>query len=246
MAPSQEFDIDAYRYPLYVVPDEKLSVQDVFEIKGDYYQGTDLDASRFATAGDFGNPLNFNNPTRTINMYRTCYVMIANVKSWLPDEVKCLVWYGYGAPDSTFLTPLWPTMTEMPSYYDHGSRYEDFDRTSGWWINTYVQDQAARNYDYAIELIHERRAEKMAQQYEEVPQLQEKWAEMINNGQTEEAIAELTEYANNAANEWFEMWLDLGDELVSDLVWDRMNVDGRIARPATTPSGIRTSWTAPR
>lgn len=25
------------------------------------------------------------------------------------------------------------------------------------------------------------------------------------------------------------MWLDLGDELVSDLVWDRMNVDGRIA-----------------
>ena len=69
----------------------------------------------------------------------------------------------------------------------------------------------------------------MAQQYEEVPQLQEKWAEMINNGQTEEAIAELTEYANNAANEWFEMWLDLGDELVSDLVWDRLNVDGRIA-----------------
>ena len=229
VAPSQEFDIDAYRYPLYVVPDEKLSVQDVFEIKGDYYQGTDLDASRFATSGDFGNPLNFNNPTRTINMYRTCYVMIANVKSWLPDEVKCLVWYGYGAPDSTFLTPLWPTMTEMPSYYDHGSRYEDFDRTSGWWINTYVQDQAARNYDYAIELIHERRAEKMEQQYKEVPELQEKWAEMIENGQTEEAIAELTEYANNAANEWFEMWLDLGDELVSDLVWDRMNVDGRIS-----------------
>ena len=86
VAPSLELNRDDYRYPLYVVPDEKVSVDDVFKIKGDYYQGTDLDASLYAVSGDFGNPLNFNSPVRTINMYRTCYVMIANIKSWAPEE----------------------------------------------------------------------------------------------------------------------------------------------------------------
>ena len=228
-APSQEFDLDAYRYPLYIVPDEKLSVKDIFDFCGDYYEGTDLDASLYAVSGDFGNPLNFNSPVRTINMYRTCYVMLTNVKAWLPDEVKCLVWYGYGAPDSTFITPLWPTLTEMPSYYDHGSRYEDLDRTSGWWINTLVQDTATRNYVYAIQVIEERRDARAEAIFAEVAELQEKWAEMIKNGQTEEAIAELTTYANATANEWFEIWTKLSDELLSDLVWSRVNVDNKIS-----------------
>ena len=52
---------------------------------------------------------------------------------------------------------------------------------------------------------------------------------MIKNGQTEEAIAELTTYANDTANEWFEIWTKLSDELLSDLVWSRVNVDNKIS-----------------
>ena len=120
-------------------------------------------------------------------------------------------------------------MTEMPSYYDHGSRYEDLDRTSGCWINTLVQDTATRNYDYAIQVIEERRDARAEAIFAEEAELQEKWAEMIKNGQTDEAIAELTTYANDTANEWFEIWTKLSDELLSDLVWSRVNVDNKIS-----------------
>ena len=229
VAPSQEFDLDAYRYPLFVKPDEKLSVFDVFKLKGDYYAGTDLDASRFATSGDFGNPLNFNNPTRTINMYRTCYLMLANVKAWLPEELRCLVWYGYGAPDSSFLTPLWASQTTLPSYYDHGSRYLPYDPTSGWWINTLVQDTATRMYNVAIQKIYEVRDERMLAQIEEVGEKQEAWAKMFEEGKKEEAMEELNTYANDTANAWFEDWLKLSDELISTTVWSRLNQDNRIA-----------------
>lgn len=216
-------------YPLYVIPDEKLSVRDVFEIKGDYYEGTEYDVSRMGVGGDFGNPLNFNNNgIRTINMMRTCYVMIANVKAWLPDEIKCLVWYGYGAPDSTFITPLWPTMTEMPSEYTTGTRYEDYSPESGWWVNTLLQDTATRNYDYCIEVIEERRDARMDEIFVEVAELQEKWAAMIEAGFKAEAIEEMTEYANDTANEWFDIWRALTNELISDTVWGRLNTDGRI------------------
>lgn len=211
-------------YPLYVIPDEKVSPWDVFRIKGDYYEGTDYDVSRTAYAGDYGNPLNVNNIYRTINLFRTCYLMMANIKSWLPDEVKCLVWYGYGAPDSSFLVPLWPSMTRLPDLYNHGSRYEDFDRTSGWWINSYVQQVASINYNYARPIIQERRDEKMKAQFEEVAELQEKWAAMIEEGKKDEAIAELTEYACTNAEEWYDMWLSLGDELLGDLMWGMTNM----------------------
>lgn len=228
VAPSQEFDFDAYRYPLFVKPDEKMSVMDVFKLKGDYYQGTDLDASRFATAGDFGNPLNWKNPTRTINMYRTCYVMIANIKAWLPEELRCLVWYGYGAPDSTFITPLWASQENLPSYYDHGSRYEPYDPTSGWWINTLVQDTAARYYENAIKRIYEVRDDRLLAQIDEVGQKQEAWAKMFEEGKKAEAMAELNAYANDTANAWFEDWTALCNELISLTVWSRVNQDGRI------------------
>ncbi len=229
VAPSQEFDIDAYRYPLYVVPDEKLSVYDIFKIKGDYYQGTDLDASRFATAGDFGNPLNWKNPTRTINMYRTCYVMISNVKAWLPDELKCLVWYGYGAPDTTFITPLWASQKDLPAYYDHGSRYLPYDPTSGWWINTLVQDTAARYYENAIQRIYEVRDDRLLALIDEVAEKQEAWAAMFEDGKKEEAMEELNTFANDTANAWFEDWTTLCNELISLTVWSRVNQDGRIS-----------------
>jgi len=226
-----EYDAERPFWPLYIeiAEDKKLSVRDVFDIKGDYYEGTEFDNSLTGYSGDFGNPLNFNSEYRTINMYRTCYVMIANVKAWLPDPIKCLVWYGYGAPDSTYITPLWPSMTRMPEFYSTGSRYEDYTDESGWWVATLVQDTATRNYDYAIEVIEERRDARMEEIFAEVAENQEKWAAMYNAGFEAEAVEALTDYACETAEEWFEIWKGLSNELISDLVWSRVNVDGRIS-----------------
>ncbi len=224
VAPSYGLDPEEDRQPLYVIPDEKVSVQDIFLICGDYYEGTEYDASLTAYAGDYGNPLNVKNPERTINLFRTCYTMIGHINSAFPDEVKSLVWYGYGAADSTFMTPLWASMTELPELYTIGSRYEDFDRESGWWICSYVQQIATTNYDYCIEIIHDRRDDRMATQYEEVAALQVEAAAMVEAGDSEGAVAMLTEYACANAEEWFEIWLDLGDELMSDVMWQSINM----------------------
>ena len=40
---------------------------------------------------------------------------------------------------------------------------------------------------------------------------------------TEEAVEMLTEYACANAEEWYEIWLDLGDNLYADLMWDYVN-----------------------
>ena len=40
------------------MPEKKLSVQDVFKLNSDYYQGTEYDVSLTPEAGPYGNPLN--------------------------------------------------------------------------------------------------------------------------------------------------------------------------------------------
>ena len=244
VAPSLNLNPEDVRFPLYVVPEEKLSVQDVFEIKGDYYNGTEYDVSMAPEAGPFGNPIDFNNKERPINMFRTCYLMLANIKADLPDEMKCLVWYGYGAPDSTYLTPLWPSMTKLPELYTIGNRYEEFDRNSGWWTNSYVQQIATINYRSAIKDIYAAREEKMNEQYVVVPLLQQLGAELIAEGKVDEAKAMITNYAYYNAIDWHERWLELGDELMGRYMWGRKNMGGTDATWSDWWKGIMAS--APR
>ena len=76
-------------------------------------------------------------------------------------------------------------------------------------------------------MIKELRDARMEAQIAEVSAKQEEWAARIET-EHDAVIAELTAYACDSANAWFEDWLQLGDQLVSTLVWSRVNQDHRI------------------
>ena len=224
VAPSLNLDPNADRYPLYVIPEKKLSVKDVYAMNADYYQGTEFDVSLSPEAGPYGNPLNEYNKERPINMYRATYQLIANIKGWLPNEAKCLVWYGHGAADSTYIVPLWASMTRLPQIYQNGSRFGKFDRDSAWWVASYVQQTATQNYDSAIEEIHAARDPRMDTQYVVAAQMQEAAAALIEAGKTDEAVELLTSYAYNNAQEWHDYWLEFGDELYGTYMFNRVDM----------------------
>ncbi len=221
VAPSLKLDPNADVFPLYVVPERKLSVQDVFELKGDYYQGTEYDLSRQPLAGPYGDPIDAYHKERSINLFRTCYVMIANIKGWLPEEAKCLVWYGYGAPNSTYITPLWPSATRLPALYNTGSRYETMDRGSGWWTASYVQQNARLCYERAMPMIREVRDARMAEQYKKVDEIQKQAADLIAKKQTAKAVKLITDYSFDNAVAWQKDWLALGDRIYSRFMWTK-------------------------
>ncbi|MCK9330189.1 MAG: C69 family dipeptidase [Candidatus Cloacimonetes bacterium] len=208
-------DTGCCSYPLFVVPQNKVSVQDIYDLCSDYYSGTDYDVTKTVEAGPFGNPLNVRNAERTINLFRCTYIQIANVKSWLPDEAKCLVWFGWGAPDSTYLVPLWGSQTRLPKFFSEGTRLSDFDPNSGWWVCSYVQQVATINYQDAIKTIHGLRDPKMEKQYNTVNVLQNQAALMIKNGLADEAVDLLTTYSYQNASQWHDQWYKLGNELLS-------------------------------
>ena len=226
----EEQDPD-HNWPCFVVPTEKVSVQTIYEICGDYYQGTEYDISESIWGGEFGDALNpaQDFSQRAINSYRCTYIQIANVKAWLPEEARCLVWYGCGAADTNYLTPLFGSMTELDPMFTHGLRTE-YDPDTAWWTALLVQQLARINYKMAREDIHAKRDELMAKQYNVTFAIQNQAAKMIKNGQTEAAVALLTNYANSQAVMWKEQWDELTGELITKYMLGAVNMNTRTAQ----------------
>ena len=220
-------------YPLFVKPAKKLTVADIHAFCSDYYAGTQFDLSRTADAGDFGNVLsNYHNNlkkatregvARPINMFRATYVQISQVKPYLPEEARCLVWVGWGAPSTTYLTPVFASATELPEFFGRGVRAK-LDNESGFWNSVKVQQASTINYRSAIEDIKAVRDPKMATVYEQTAVAQEVAASMIAAGQKDLAVKYLTGYASAVATDWFETYRDLGDMLTAKYMFGNVNM----------------------
>ena len=218
-------------WPCFVVPSEKVSVQKIYEICGDYYQGTEYDISESIWGGEFGDALNpaQDFSQRAINSYRCTYIQIANVKAWLPEEARCLVWYGCGAADTNYLTPLFGCMTELDPMFTHGLRTE-YDPDTAWWTALLVQQLSRINYKMAREDIHAKRDELMARQYNITFAIQNQAEKMINNGQKEAAVNLLTNFANSQARMWKGEWDELTGELITKYMLGAVNMNTRTAQ----------------
>lgn len=237
MAPSLNLSAsaDPDTYPLTAKPDNKLSVHDVFKIKGDYYEGTEYNLTvapnetpsydTQLAGGPWGDPIRGSGFERSIGIHRTCYVHIGQVKEWLPDPIKGVSWYGYGHPASTYLTPLWPIMSELPDFYSTGSRAKTFRRDSGWWINTYTQRMAELRWNTAIEKIKEYRDPLMEDVYQQAADIQNEASRLFSrqkqqyekHGKVPNQVVKLiTDFSYNMAVNWHEEWKYLGDQLLTD------------------------------
>ena len=180
-------------------------------------QGTEFDISTGPAAGPWGDPLRYpytpGHNERAISIMRTCYVHIAEVDPNVPAPFKGVSWFGYGSPDSTYITPLWPIMKELPDFYQIGSRFEPFRRDSGWWVNTYTQEMVQLKYCDAIKDVYALRDPKLKSLYAIVPQIQRTAAELYKSD-PEAGIQLISDFAYNTAVGWHKDWEQLGNVLL--------------------------------
>ncbi len=208
-----DLELDPYGnpndYPLFVVPDEKVSVADIWAIHQDYYAGTEFDLTGTVEAGPFNN-INISRYTyRPINMFNSTYVQISNIKAWLPEEARCLVWFGWGAASTQYLTPVFASVKSLPEHFGIGTRKLPYDPNSGWAVTVGVQQEATVNYDAAIEVIRGVRDPKMDEIFKITSSIQNLAASMINVGMEDEAVDLLTNYTATVSNDWHDTYLEL-------------------------------------
>ena len=219
IAPSLKLPPNLSTYPFSVKPDHPLTLEEIRKIQADYYEGTPYDMTKGPAAGPWGDPIRYVNRggkgsfERSINVQRTYYLHIGQVNASLPEPLRGTSWFGYGAPDTSYLTPLWAAMTELPAHLGRGERYGAFDRESGWWTNIYVQQMAELHYNEAIKHVRAAREPRQQMLYELTPKVLETAAKAYATDPAS-AINLLTQYSYVNAVAWQRDWLALGDMLL--------------------------------
>ncbi len=230
-APSKDWPPDYHRavreaepYPLWIKPDEKLSLDDVFDLMRDHYEGTDYDMTKGVDAGPFGSPNRWRPMTwkineteysweRPISTQQTGFSFVSQSRSWLPDPIGGVLWYGVDDTYTTCYVPLYCGINEVPKSYAHGS-LQEFSWDSAWWVFNFVANYANLKYSYMIQDIQKVQDELEGMLLLVQPTV-EKTALELSKSNPDLLTRYLTDYSVSHAELVVDRWRDLGEFLLT-------------------------------
>ena len=228
-APSLALPIDysrgvpgVQRYPLWVKPDRKLSVQDVVGLMRDHYEGTPVDMTKGLDAGPFGSPLRPRPMAftldgtsytweRPISTQQTGCTYVANARGWLPSAVGGVLWYGVDDTHTSCFLPLYAGNGSVPPSFARGS-LQSFSWDSAWWVFNVVANFAQLRYSSMVEDIRAVQRELEGKFFALQPAIEKTALEMLASD-PDRARRFLTDYSISAGEQVVRRWKELAEAL---------------------------------
>lgn len=135
------------RYPFSVKPDRPVTVQSLQAVMRDSYEGTEFDLTEHPAFNPKGekSPLArpwgptelFDllgvEPKRALGTPTSGYVIVAQLRDWLPDSVGNCLWFTYGPAYTGCFAPIYAGVTELPDAWDQAPNYTRIDRNQAPW-----------------------------------------------------------------------------------------------------------------
>ena len=229
-APSLNLSPDYHRgvesasaYPLWIKPDEKLTLKDVMALMRDHFEGTPYDMTKGVDAGPYGTPNRWRPMDwevdsvkymweRPISTQQTAFSFISQSRSWLPNAVGGVFWYGL---DDTYLscyTPLYCGINAIPKSYTVGSLGE-FSWESAWWVFNFVANFANLKYSLMSEDILAVQQQIEGKFLELQPTIEKTALDLVKSD-PEQCELYLTDYSVNQAEATVKRWRELGEFLI--------------------------------
>jgi len=151
LCPSKAWDPCAVTYPVYVIPEQKVSaawcMQALFR---DVMEGTAYSLSEGVAAGPFGNPARQSiegvATERPISTWTVTYATVCQARGWMPDAVGGLIWYCNDTPRTSVWTPIYCGVTELPLSWRSGD-YTTAGADSAWWVFQTIESLTAIRYN---------------------------------------------------------------------------------------------------
>ena len=210
------------RIPLWIKPSVKLSAQKLKECMRDQYEGTEFDMTKGIAAGPFGSKLRCSPLTYKVDSVeyvherptatqQTGFTFVAQMRSWIPDYIGGILWFGVDDAATGLYVPIYCGMDKVPECYrqDNGSLLE-YSPTSAFWIYNSVANYAYSKYSYM---------------YADIKKVQTKWENDFNSlvpaidkvavGMSEaDARVFLTDFSVAQAENSTAAWKKLGEYLL--------------------------------
>jgi dipeptidase len=215
-------NVDKYatnRMPLWVKPNKKVGLHDMFEFMRDYLQGTELDMSKDLGAAPFGLPyrwrplywevdgVTYCNERATATQ-QTGYSFIAQMRNWLPDPIGGIIWFGVDDASCTVYQPLYCCITAPPKTLEEGNgAMMRWSEDAAFWAFNQVSNFAYTRwniiYPEVLEKIHGLEREFVTL----TPTIDQKALELYN-ADPNLAVNYLTSYSTRLADRVTYEWKD--------------------------------------
>ncbi len=213
------------RMPLYIKPDKKLSTIDVIELMRDHYEGTELDMTVGIGAGLYCSPYR-NRPLewkygdttyfheRPISTQQTGFSFVAQLRSYLPNEVGGVLWFGVDDTYMTVYVPFYPCHNKVPEVFcEHTASMSKFSWNSAFWVFNVVSNFVYPRYSAMINDVKIYQ-NKLEGQFLNDQQEVEKHALELFKVSKLSAVEYLTNYSNSLAQYTVDEWKKLFEFLL--------------------------------
>lgn len=237
--------------PLFVKPSKKISVKDVADVMRDHYEGTPMDMTRDVGAGGCARPYRMRPleweyegksyvNERGIATQQTGFWMVGQARADYPNEVGGILWFGVDDAASSYLTPIYTNVNQIPDCLRQGNGdLLHYSPTSQFWINNRIAQACYRMYRHINPFIREKIDDyENTKMFSEVPQMDAKLLKLVNKGRKARARRLMTRFCVKSAQEQFGKWVKL-EEVVTvkfnDGVIKSQNEDGSFAAEDVHP-----------
>ena len=242
---------DAQDMPLWVVPNKKVSVQDVENVMRDHYEGTPLSV---ADGSDIGGgiwempyrptPLMYKVDgkqyfnERPVSTQQSGFVFVSQMRSWLPREIGGVFWFANDDANMAAFTPVYCSMTERPECYNTpGVDAVHFSKKNAYWVCNMTSNMVYPRYSLMFPTLKEVR-DSLDNSYFATQAGVEKKAQELYAQNPQAAVKYLNDYSVEKAQQMLARWNQLFEFMVvkyNDMIIKPTDKNGNFEK---TPYGL--------
>ncbi|KGF17689.1 peptidase C69 [Prevotella sp. S7-1-8] len=219
-------DENAEDMPLWIVPDHKLSVQDLETAMRDHYEGTPMALDSADIGGGIWQmpyrptPLFYEvdgkkcfneRPTST---QQTAFSYVSQMRGWLPREIGGVLWFGNDDGNMVAYTPVYCGNTVQPKCYNTpGAGAVTFSMDNAFWVCNWVSNMVYPRYSLMFPSLKAVR-DSLEQSYFAAQKSVEDKAVALYKDNPHAAIKYLNDYSNAKAAQMLSRWQRLAYYLI--------------------------------
>lgn len=249
-------DKDAEDMPLWVIPDKKLSIQDVQQAMRDHYEGTPLALDSTSIGGGVWQmpyrptPLIFSCNgkkyfnERPVSTQQTAFSFVSQMRDWLPRQIGGILWFGNDDGNMVAYTPIYCGNTVQPECYNTpGADAVTFSMNNAYWVCNWVSNMVYPRYSLMFPSLKQVRDSLEQNYFANQKEIESKALELYSSDRAE-ALKFLNNYSNEKAQQMLSRWKDLAFYLIvkyNDMIV-KPDANGQFQR---TPEGLGANVSRP-